>query len=348
MHAGEPVVDIAVYAGHTPYQHWGRYRDVPWDGARIAIPRGYNYDILNDETLARKDRYAAFVDASGDSVTWPRLPEPDFEGDFNDVVHRRCVDGTEIYFVQTSRKGNGTLTFRVRGKTPELWDPVTGTRRRAVKAIVQQDGRVRIPFSFPQDGSVFVVFRPKDVAAVDPAPVDDWPKPRKSVSLTDGPWRIDIGGRSHDRLGNWTHASDPEIRYFSGAAVYRTSFTLGEAPIDRALYLGRVAGGLAEVKVNGVDCGIAWCFPFRVKVPAAALKKGPNEVEIKVVNAWRNRLIGDCALPEDQRHTKSCLKYKTSAHNDAAGRWGFSQITEGYSVDDELDACGLYGPVELR
>ena len=62
LQAGEPVTDIALYAGHTPYQHWGRWRDVPWEGARVAIPRGYNYDILDDETLERrKGAYPVFV-----------------------------------------------------------------------------------------------------------------------------------------------------------------------------------------------------------------------------------------------------------------------------------------------
>ncbi|MBR4615898.1 MAG: hypothetical protein IKO55_09845, partial [Kiritimatiellae bacterium] len=60
LQAGEPVTDIAVYGGKMPYRHWGRYRNIPWDGARVAIPRGYCYDVLNDETLARKSEYPVF------------------------------------------------------------------------------------------------------------------------------------------------------------------------------------------------------------------------------------------------------------------------------------------------
>ena len=349
LQAGEPVTDIALYAGKTPYQHWGRYRTVPWDGARVAIPSGYNYDILNDETVAKmKDRYPVYVDASGDSIVWPTLPEPDFEGEFDDIVHRRCADGTEIYFVATSRKGIGSVTFRVRGKVPEIWDPVTGTRRQATEARVQQDGRIKIPFRFPKDGATFVVFRTPTVAAADPAPAADWPKQRKTLSLTAGPWTVQMGEKTFHQLGNWTMSTDPEIRYFSGTACYRTQFDYKEAPADRTLLLGLVAGGLAEVFVNGVDCGIAWCAPFRVKVPEAALKKGRNEIEIRVVNTWRNRLIGDCLLAPEKRHTKSCLEYKTTPHNNVHGAWWHRQITNGYTANDELDACGLYGPVELR
>ena len=350
LQAGEPVTDIALYAGHTPYQHWGRWRDVPWEGARVAIPRGYNYDILNDETLERrKGAYPVFVDASGDSVTWPKLPPPDFEGDFNDVIHRRTADGTDIYFVAPAGgTGNGRLTFRVKGKVPELWDPVTGTRRKVANAETLPDGRIRIPLRFPRDGSIFVVFRPPQVAAADPAPASDWPKRQKTVSLTNARWTIDIGGRAYDRLGDWTKSDDPEIRFFSGTAVYRANFTLPAVEGDRTLFLGRVAGGLAEVRVNGVDCGVAWCYPYRVRVPVAAQREGNNVLEVRVVNTWRNRLIGDCLLPPERRHTQSCLAYKPGPHNNAEGFWGFSKLANGYSANDELISCGLYGPVEMR
>ena len=283
LQAGEPVTDIALYAGHTPYQHWGRWRDVPWEGARIAIPRGYNYDILNDETLEkRKGNYPVFVDASGDSVTWPKLPPPDFEGDFNDVIHRRTADGTDIYFVAPAGgTGNGRLTFRVKGKVPEFWNPVTGTRRKVTNAETLPDGRIRIPFRFSRDGSVFVVFRPPQAAAADPAPASDWPKSQKTISLTDARWKIDIGGRAYDRLGDWTKSDVPEIRFFSGTAVYRANFTLPAVEGDRTLFLGRVAGGLAEVRVNGVDCGVAWCYPYRVRVPVAAQREGNNVLEAR-------------------------------------------------------------------
>jgi hypothetical protein len=53
---------------------------VPWDGARLAIPPGYNYDILNDETMSRRDKYPVFVDGTADTVVWPKMPLPDVEG----------------------------------------------------------------------------------------------------------------------------------------------------------------------------------------------------------------------------------------------------------------------------
>ena len=353
LQAGEPVVDLAVYAGHTPYRHWGRYRTTPWDGAILAIPRGYNYDILNDEKLSLKSRYAAFVDATAKPVTWPALPPPDFEGEFNDVIHRCMADGTDIYFVTTSGTGRGSVTFRVAGKVCELWDPVTGNRRRAPEAKPTPDGRTKVPFVFPKDGSVFVVFRPKALAD------KDWPKtdvppvlrhvPLAGGTAIEGPWTVRLGEGTFDRLGDWTKSDDPAVRYFSGTASYMTTFALDEVKKgDRLLMLGTVAGGLAEVFVNGTDCGVVWCAPWYARVPAAALKKGTNTLEVRVTNTWRNRLIGDCLLPSEQRVTKSCLEYKAGPLNNARGEVSFRDRASGYSANDSLISCGLYGPVLLR
>ena len=352
LQAGEPVVDLALYAGHNPYRHWGRYRELPYDGATLAIPRGYNYDILNDEKLSLKSRYAAFVDATKPGAAWPNLPPPDFEGDFPDVIHRRTADGTDIYFVTTSGTGRGSVTFRVVGKVCEFWDPVTGNRRAVPEAKTTSDGRTKVPLAFARDGSIFVVFRPKGAVAAS-QDADELPPVMRPVPLTggcalDGPWTVDVGGRSFPRLGDWTKSDDFEIRHFSGTARYRTSFALDAVKGDRLLMLGHVEGGVAEVFVNGVGCGVVWCAPWYAKVPAAALRAGVNDLEVRVTNTWRNRLIGDCLVPPERRVTKSCLLYKAGPHNNVRGEWGFSQTTGGYSANDALDSCGLYGPVSLR
>ena len=112
--------------------------------------------------------------------------------------------------------------------------------------------------------------------------------------------------------------------------------------------LGTVAGGLAEVFVNGTDCGVVWCAPWFAKIPAGVLKQGVNSLEVRVTNTWRNRLIGDCLLPAEQRITESCLKYKTGPLNSVYGDVHFRSPASGYSVNDTLISCGLYGPVALH
>ena len=349
LQAGEPVVDLAVYAGHNPYRHWGRYRDLPYDGATVGIPRGYNYDVLNDEKIELKSRYGAFLDLTQPGAAWGKLPVPDFEGDFNDVIHRRLADGTDIYFVTASGKGYGSETFRVAGKSCEFWDPVTGNRRAVPEAKATEDGRTKLSLKFPRDGSVFVVFRPEASKAPSrPTPPVMQHVPLDSGMAVTGPWTVDLGGRPHDRLGDWTKSADETVRYFSGTASYRTKFQLNTVKGDRLLTLGHVEGGVAEVRVNGVDCGVVWCAPWYAKVPAAALKAGENDLEVRVTNTWRNRLIGDCLVPPERRVTKSCLTYKEGPHNNARGEWGFSEITNGDSANDTLDSFWLYGPVMLK
>ncbi|MGD0733464.1 MAG: glycosyl hydrolase [Terracidiphilus sp.] len=123
-----------------------------------------------------------------------------------------------------------------------------------------------------------------------------------------GPWELqfprNLGAPDHvslDRLISWTVHSDPGVKYFSGAATYRNRFTLpkGMRGQDRRLYLdlGRVCV-IAEVELNGKDLGVFWKPPFMVDVTDVVAAES-NDLEIRVVNLWPNRLIGDEQLPED-------------------------------------------------
>ena len=78
-----------------------------------------------------------------------------------DYIHRRTGD-VDIYFVSNMSASweDVDCTFRVFGKTPELWHPENGrTREQVVYSSVE--GGTRIPLRLPPAGSVFVVFRGK-------------------------------------------------------------------------------------------------------------------------------------------------------------------------------------------
>ena len=83
---------------------------------------------------------------------------------------------------------------------------------------------------------------------------------------------------------------------------------------------------LAEVTVNGKSLGIVWHAPYRVDA-TSALKPGSNEVSIKVINAWVNRLIGD-------------------QQPDATTKYTFADV-KPYKANSPLQASGLLGPVRL-
>ena len=59
---------------------------------------------------------------------------------------------------------------------------------------------------------------------------------------------------------------------------------------------------LATVRVNGQELATLWLAPWRVDI-TSAVKPGANTLEIVVVNPWNNRLVGDAALPAEQRRT---------------------------------------------
>ncbi len=76
-----------------------------------------------------------------------------------DFIHRR--DGaTDIYFVRNrgSQWAEADCTFRVRGRAPEVFDPVSG-ETRLLPVYEPVEGGTRLALAVPPSGSLFVVFR---------------------------------------------------------------------------------------------------------------------------------------------------------------------------------------------
>jgi len=74
-------------------------------------------------------------------------------------IHRTDGDA-EIYFVSNQRNAFDSVdcTFRVAGKTPELWHADTGVMEPAA-VWHEENGRTTVPLQFDPSGSVFVIFR---------------------------------------------------------------------------------------------------------------------------------------------------------------------------------------------
>lgn len=174
------------------------------------------------------------------------------------------------------------------------------------------------------------------------------------------------------RLEDWSKRQEEGIRYYSGTATYRKVFDLAKLPIDDCrlpnegkssdkseignrkskiyLDLGQVAV-MAEVKLNGRDLGILWKPPYRVEV-TDAIKQGENTLEIKVVNLWINRQIGDEQLLEDSDRNKngtlkSWPQWVTEGKPSPAGRYSFTSWRL-WKKGDPLVESGLIGPVILQ
>ena len=191
----------------------------------------------------------------------------------------------------------------------------------------------------------------------------DIPSVSAPLAIT-GPWDLQFapnGGAPKrvtlEKLISWSEHNDSGVRYYSGHATYQTTFRWNPTPsapgqLESVVYLdlGKVAV-MAEVKLNGQDLGVLWKPPFRVAV-TKALQPGDNTLEVKVVNLWINRLIGDEHLPEDsQRNANGTLKEWPSWLNEGkpnpAGRFTFTSWRL-YKKDDPLADSGLLGPVTLQ
>ena len=159
-----------------------------------------------------------------------------------------------------------------------------------------------------------------------------------------------------DQLISWSEHRDLGVRYFSGAATYRKTFQWTPGPAQTAnrnwqvsLDLGRVEV-IAEVKLNGKNLGILWKPPFRVDV-VGALKPGENALEVKVVNLWVNRQIGDQQLPEDSDRKpdgtlKSWPPWVLEEKPSPTGRQTFTSWRL-WKKNDPLLESGMLGPVTL-
>ncbi len=108
-----------------------------------------------------------------------------------------------------------------------------------------------------------------------------------------GPWEVEFPSRriTLEKLLSWSDHEDEDIRYFSGEAVYRTSFEAPAPEKGAILDLGEVHA-IAKVCVNGQELATLWKAPYRVDL-APALAPGVNELAVTVVNTWHNQLVGD-------------------------------------------------------
>jgi hypothetical protein len=249
-----------------------------------------------------------------------------------EFVHRHLTEG-DLYFIDNRSERDVAVdaSFRVTGKAPEFWRAEDASRKPA--SFRKADGCTIVPLKLEPWGTVFVLFRtPTIETSRHLVPVTE-----RLLATVDGDWQIHFqpGRGAPDsvgvhRLESWTSSSDPGVKYFSGIGTYAKKIHAEAAWLVTGarvwLNLGEVKN-LAEVSVNGKSMGVVWHSPYRVDV-TSAIKPGANELSIKVVNAWVNRLIGD-----QQPGLTAPITFAD---------------VKPYRTDSPLLPSGLLGPVTLE
>ncbi|OAV45746.1 hypothetical protein A3850_000890 [Lewinella sp. 4G2] len=175
------------------------------------------------------------------------------------------------------------------------------------------------------------------------------------------PWEVTF--REEDGFGStlpfaeltdWKDHPDERVRYYSGTATYRTTFSLAAEPATAwELDLGEV-DNVARIRLNGQDLGVQWMKPFRVDI-SQALRPGENELVIEVTNLWSNRLIGE------ERYPKQDGGYRMASYHPKIKmpRWYVDNepvppgprttftTADFYDANDPLVPSGLKGPVRI-
>jgi hypothetical protein len=247
-------------------------------------------------------------------------------------LHRTLSDG-EIYWLSNVNDAYRTFnfSFRTTGRKPYIWHPDTGESESA-EYLIQGD-RTSVKVSFVPHDAVFVMFLE--------------PTKEKSGSVRNtfetqvaqitSPWKVTFqenrgapADTTMTHLCSLTDSPIDGIKYFSGTATYTTTFDWNStSSMSKAekyyLDLGEVHD-LAEVKLNGHALGVLWHTPFRADV-TELLQNGANTLEIKTVNVWHNRLVGDL---------QPGVQHKIAFYS-----------KNFFTPDEPLLPAGLVGPVNI-
>ena len=352
---------------------------------RVVAPGGTSYAllVLPEEPLSAELRgkvdaliasgaHVCRIGEQGDALAWLGVA-PDFADDAGATYIHRRGGFADWYFValDNAKARRVVASFRIAGLQPEIWNAETGTISDAGEWR-SKSGRTEVALDLPPNGSAFVVFRRKtsgEGPGIENAKRDDGcaALPVRGIWHLAFPVDWYTGGRSVKsvvltNLVDWTSFEDPDLKYFSGTATYRTRVSIPrarEAASGLELDLGEVRN-FAVVTVNGKRFPALWRPPYRVDITTACAQDARSiELEVEVTNLWPNRLIGDEFLPDDcawseyvrdgitQYAIKEIPQWVSRGAPSPAGRRTFT-TWKHWGRDDAPLPSGLLGPVEIN
>jgi hypothetical protein len=251
-------------------------------------------------------------------------------------THRKTAE-MDIYFItnQSNKSIELAPVFRVdKNLKPQLWDAVSGEIRVLPDFEITKTG-IKVPLKMEAAQSWFMVFENENKTLSKPLNTENFSVFEKVTELQ-GPFTVDFKNKEigpaepvvFNSLKDWSTSENEKIKYYSGSANYTTTFTIDEFAENEELYLN--LGNLsvmAKVKLNGKELGGVWIAPYRLNI-SEGLKKGENQLEIEVVNLWRNQLIKDKQRAEEEKYT-----------------W---LVIDDIKPKSKLQPSGLLGPVVIE
>jgi hypothetical protein len=301
------------------------------------------YGVLNDPKRTRdvREKLQRLLDAGETSFKVARMAEGDDPAFL-------VVKTLELEYTL-----NGRL-LKAAGTDPETINLSPAAVPPKAVAALRLDAKGRLSLAAREPGEYELLTasgRSRRIKVRDAAP---------SVEVT-GPWQVRLapGGGAPaeitlDKLASWSEHADPGVKYCSGTATYTRTLDIPRGLLSKGqrleLDLGKVAV-MAEVKLNGRSLGKLWKPPFVVDISRVA-KAGANQLEVRVVNLWPNRMIGDEQLPEDsERNPDGTLKrwpqWLLDGKPSPTGRFTFTSWRL-WKKNEPLLESGLLGPVTLR
>jgi predicted GH43/DUF377 family glycosyl hydrolase len=209
----------------------------------------------------------------------------------------------DIYFISNQDSSDRIIdvSFRVSGRIPELWDPVSSKQVTANNWHISK-GRTTLPIQLSANGSVFVIFRKPTNKLISNG--KNW-QTLAAVQTLNSPWKVVFNKTMttlikdtalnkettnkdtliFNTLTDWSTTEN--TKSFSGTATYTNTFSW-HSKAQVHLSLGAVAN-IAEIKVNNTPCGIVWTPPYTIDI-TNAIKEGENKIEIAVTNTWGNQI----------------------------------------------------------
>ncbi len=219
------------------------------------------------------------------------------------VTHRRLADA-EVYLVANTgpMRREVTITPRTAAAGFEVWDARSGS-------VV---GRVAGP-------TVALVLEAYEAAVVIgvAAAVEAVAVPEAGSAVPVGPWSVIVNGTEQpvDLPHQWELSTG--LERYCGSLTYASTFDLEQVPTTVVVDLGQCrpappedpeqigmrgrsfradvltpVGEVAEVRVNGVACGVVWAPPYVVDVTPAC-RTGQNRIEIIVSSTLAHAVADD-------------------------------------------------------